>query len=69
MTSIYGDSIFENYESDLKHKNDAQRDLRDGNVEGAKAAAKNIHDPAKKSTIKAAIKRQQNNDKTDNDNV
>ena len=69
MISIYGDSIFESHETDIQHKNDAQQALRKGDIEGAKSAAKNIHDTAKKATIKSAIQRQQVNDKTDNDNV
>ena len=57
--SFYGISIFESMETDLKHKNDAQSALRNGDLDAAKSAANNISDKAKKSTIKNEIKRKQ----------
>jgi hypothetical protein len=59
MSSIYGDSIFESMETDIKNKNDAQQALRNGDIESAKAAANNVSDSAKKSTIKNEIKRKE----------
>lgn len=59
MSSIYGDSIFESMETDIKHKSDAQQALRGGDIEAAKSAANNISDKAKKNTVKNEIKRKE----------
>lgn len=58
--SMYGDNIFiESMETDIKNKSNAQQALRTGDIDGAKAAANNVSDPAKKSTIKNEIKRKE----------
>ena len=64
MSSIYGDSIFESMETDIKHKSDAQQALRSGDIESAKAAANNISDKAKKNTVKNEIKRKEDAQKS-----
>ena len=65
--SIYGDNIFsESMETDMKNKNAAQAALRDGDIEGAKRAANNVSDKAKKDSIKAEIKRKQEAEKKAN---
>jgi len=62
--SLYGDNIFlESMETDMKNKNAAQQALRNGDIEGAKKAANNVSDKAKKDTIKAEIKRKQDAEK------
>jgi len=62
--SLYGDNIFsESMETDMKNKNTAQQALRNGDIEGAKKAANNVSDKAKKDTIKAEIKRKQDAEK------
>lgn len=63
MNSLYGDSIFESMETDIKNKNNAQQALRNGDIDAAKSAANNISDKAKKNTIKNEIKRKQNAEK------
>lgn len=62
--NLYGDSIFESMETDMKNKNSAQQSLRNGDIESAKKAANNISDTAKKATVKAAINRQQKSEKS-----
>lgn len=46
----------ESNESDLDNKNEARKALSNNDIEGAKNAAKNVHDKAKKRQIKNEIK-------------
>lgn len=60
LLNNYYSKFNESNESDINNKDEARKALSKNDIEGAKNAAKNVHDKAKKQQIRNEIKIKQN---------